>query len=89
MKRQLAVVAADCDTVGVLCKVPHILTGAECADMQYGGGCCDGSATAIAEEYRPRFPILHTSLFMQLQKQKCNRVRTADLGGQLTLHTLN
>ena len=57
MKCQLAVVTVDSDTVGVLCKMPHIFTNAEYADMMYVYGFCDGSATAAAEEYRRRFPM--------------------------------
>jgi hypothetical protein len=33
VKRQLAVVTVDSDIVGVLWKIPHILTNAEYADM--------------------------------------------------------
>jgi hypothetical protein len=33
VQRQLAVVTVDSDTVVVLCKVPHIFTNAECADV--------------------------------------------------------
>jgi hypothetical protein len=57
VKRQLAVVTVDCDNVAVLCKVRHIFTSAECADMLYVYGLCDGSATAAVAEYRRRFPM--------------------------------
>jgi len=66
MKRQLALVTVYFDTVGVLCKVQHIFTSAECADMLYVKGCCGVSATAAVEEYCRRFPILYTSLFIQI-----------------------
>ena len=46
MKRQLVAVTVDNDIVGVLCKMPHIFTDAEYADMPYIYGFCDGSATA-------------------------------------------
>jgi hypothetical protein len=42
----LAVVTVDSDIVGVLCKIPHIFTNDEYADMLYAYGFCDGSATA-------------------------------------------
>ena len=35
MKRQLALVTADSDTVGVLCKMPHLFTNAEYAGVLY------------------------------------------------------
>ena len=57
VKRQLAVVTVDSDIVGVLCKMPHIFTDAEYADMLYAYGFCDGSATAAVEEYRRWFPM--------------------------------
>jgi hypothetical protein len=50
-------VTVDCDIVVVLCKVQHIFTSAECADMLYLYGFCDDSATAAVEEYRRRFPM--------------------------------
>ena len=37
--------------------MPHIFTTAEYADMMYVSGFCDGSATAVVEEYRRRFPM--------------------------------
>ena len=40
-----------------LCKMPHIFTNAEYADMLYVYGFCDGSATAGAAEYHRRFPM--------------------------------
>jgi hypothetical protein len=46
VKRQLVAVTVDDDTVGVLCKMPHILTDAEYADLPYIYGFCDGSAIA-------------------------------------------
>jgi hypothetical protein len=49
VKRQLAVVTVDSDTAGVLWRMPHNLTNAECADMLYVYGFCDGSAAAAAE----------------------------------------
>jgi hypothetical protein len=57
VKRQLAVVTADSDTVRVLCQMPHIFTNVHNANMLYAYGCCDGSATAAVEEYRRRFPM--------------------------------
>jgi hypothetical protein len=56
VKSQLADVTVDGDIVGVLCKMPHIFTNAENADMFYVYGFCDGSATAAVEECRRRFP---------------------------------
>jgi hypothetical protein len=35
VKGQLAVVTVDSDVVGALCKIPHIFTNAEYADMLY------------------------------------------------------
>jgi hypothetical protein len=51
VKCQLAVVTIDSDTVGMLCKMPHISTNATYADMLYVYGLCDRSATAAAEEH--------------------------------------
>jgi len=48
--------------------MPHIFTDAECADMMYVYGCCDGNATAAVEEYRRRLPmrrIPDRTLFLQ------------------------
>ena len=53
MKRRLAVVTVDSDIVGVLCKMAHIFTNAEYADMLY----VYGSATAAVEEYCRRFAM--------------------------------
>ena len=47
----------DSTFVGVLCKIPHIFTNAEYADILYFCRFCDGSATAVVEEYRRRFPM--------------------------------
>jgi hypothetical protein len=55
VKRQLAVVTVDSDTVGVFWKMPHIFTNASYVDMLYVYGLCDGSATAAVEEYRRWF----------------------------------
>jgi len=60
MKRQWAVVTADSDTVGVLCKMPHIFTNAEDADVLYVYSFCDGSATADVE-HRRRFRVRRIS----------------------------
>jgi hypothetical protein len=46
VKHQLATVIVDSDIVGALCKMLHIYTNAEYADMLYVYGSCDGSATA-------------------------------------------
>ena len=46
VKRQLAVVTVDNDIAGVLCKMLHIFTDAEYADMPYINGFCEGSTTA-------------------------------------------
>jgi len=46
VKRKLAVVTVDNDVVGVLCKMLHIFTDAEYADVPYIYGFCEGSATA-------------------------------------------
>jgi hypothetical protein len=46
VQRQLAVVTVDSDTVGVLCKMPHIFAKAEYADKLWGHGYCDGGAAA-------------------------------------------
>jgi hypothetical protein len=46
VKRQLVIATVDSDTVAVLCKLPHIFTNAEYADMRYVNGFCDGNATA-------------------------------------------
>jgi len=56
-KCQLAGVTVDCDTVALLCKTQHIFRSAECADMLYGDGYCNGSATAAVQEYRRRFTM--------------------------------
>jgi len=37
--------------------MPYIFTNAEYANMTYGCGFCDGSATAAVEEYRRQFPM--------------------------------
>jgi len=42
----LVIATVDYDTAGVLCKMTHIFTNAEYADMLYVFGFCDGSATA-------------------------------------------
>jgi hypothetical protein len=47
----------SCDIVGVLWKVPHIVTSTEYADMLYVYAFCDGSATAAVEEYWQRFSM--------------------------------
>jgi hypothetical protein len=57
VKRQLAIVTVESYIVGVLCKMPHIFTIAECADVPYVYSCCSGSATADVEEYRRQFPV--------------------------------
>ena len=57
MKCQLAVVTADSDSVRVLCQMAHIFSHAQYADMLYVYVFCDGSATAVVEEYRRRFPM--------------------------------
>ena len=57
MKRQLAVVTGECDIVVVLCKMPHIFTNAEDANMLHVYGSRDGSAIAAVEEYRRRCPM--------------------------------
>ena len=57
LKRQLTVVIGECDVVVVLCKMPHIFTNDEYANMLYVYSLCDGSATAAVEEYRWRFPM--------------------------------
>ena len=57
MKCQLAVVNVDRDIIGVLCKMPHIFTNAEYADILYVYGFCHGSVTAAVEEYRWRFTM--------------------------------
>ena len=49
MKRQLAAVTVGSDVVGVLCKMPHIFTDAEFADVLYVYSFCDGSATAAVK----------------------------------------
>jgi hypothetical protein len=54
---QLAIVTVNSDIVEVLWKVPHIFTNAECADMLYVYGICDGSATAAIEECSQPFPM--------------------------------
>ena len=41
----------------VLCKMPHIFTNAEYANMLYVYGFCDGSTTAGVEEYLRRFSM--------------------------------
>jgi hypothetical protein len=46
VKRQLVIATVDYDIVEVFCKMPHIFTNAEYADMLYVFGFCDGSATA-------------------------------------------
>jgi len=46
VKCQLAVGTIDNDAAGVFCKMPHIFTDAEYADMPYIYGFCKGSATA-------------------------------------------
>jgi hypothetical protein len=46
VKRRLAVVTVDNDIVVLLCKMQHIFTDTEYADMPYIYGLCDGSATA-------------------------------------------
>ena len=46
-----------CDTVVVLCEMQHIFTSAECADMLYGYGCGDGSASAAVEDNRRRLTM--------------------------------
>jgi hypothetical protein len=35
----------------------HVFTNAECADMLYVYGFCNGNAIAAVEEYRRRFPM--------------------------------
>jgi hypothetical protein len=45
-KRQFAVVVVDNDIIVVLCKIPHIFSDAEYADIPYIYRFCDGSATA-------------------------------------------
>jgi len=57
VKRQLTVVNGECDTVVVLCKMPHIFANAEDVNMLYVYSFCDISATAAVEEYRRRFPV--------------------------------
>ena len=57
MKRQLAVVAVDSDTVGVLRSMTHIFANAEYADMLYVYSFRDGNASAAVEECRRRFPV--------------------------------
>ena len=37
--------------------MPHIFTNAECADMLYVYGFCDGRGTAALVEYRRRSPM--------------------------------
>ena len=47
----------DSDIQEELCKMPHIFTNAEYADMLYVYGFCGGSAIAAVEEYRGRSPM--------------------------------
>jgi hypothetical protein len=55
VQHQLTVVTGECGIVVVSCKMPHIFTNAENANMPYVYVICDGSATAADEDYRRGF----------------------------------
>ena len=78
----MAVATVDGDTVGVLCKVQHIFTSAECADMLIVKGFCEVSATAAVEEYCRRFPmrrILDRGVFSKVSNtmRECDALPSA------------
>ena len=60
----------DNDIVGVLCKIPHIITNAEYTAMLYVYSFCYGSATVAVEEYRQRFTMpripVHRLFYIEL-----------------------
>ena len=47
----------ECDSVVVLCKMPHIFANTAYTNILKVYGFCDGSATGSLEEYRRRVPM--------------------------------
>jgi hypothetical protein len=68
VKRQLAVVTVDSDTVGVLWKMPHIFINAEYADMLYAFLKRDESALMLTVKFSKMYNTRYTVPTLSLEQ---------------------